>query len=68
MDDATNEHYDMFFVDQEVTASSFLGVKAVIESRGVFVRFTVTVAVIIGLPPKPVVEWKNKIRLSLEGC
>ena len=39
MDDATNEHYDMFFVNQEGTASSFRGVKTVIESRGLFCSF-----------------------------
>ena len=39
MDDATNEHYDMLFVNQEGTASSFVGVKAVIESRGLFCSF-----------------------------
>jgi len=37
MDDATNEHYSMFFVDQEGTASSFQGIKEVIHAgRGVF--------------------------------
>lgn len=36
MDDATNEHYSMFFVDQEGTASSFQGVRAVIIQRGLF--------------------------------
>jgi transposase len=36
MDDATNEHYSMFFVDEEGTGSSFLGVREVIESRGLF--------------------------------
>ena len=36
MDDATNEHYSMFFVKEEGTASSFVGVKEVIESRGLF--------------------------------
>ena len=36
MDDATNEHYSMFFVEEEGTASSFAGVKEVIESRGLF--------------------------------
>jgi len=36
MDDATNEHYSMFFVDQEGTASSFLGVQHVIERHGLF--------------------------------
>ncbi|MCP4119966.1 MAG: ISNCY family transposase [Desulfobacteraceae bacterium] len=36
MDDATNEHYSMFFVEEEGTASSFRGVGEVIESRGLF--------------------------------
>jgi transposase len=39
MDDATNEHYEMVFVHQEGTASSFQGVKAVIESKGLFCSF-----------------------------
>lgn len=39
MDDATNEHYSMFFVAEEGTMSSLLGVKEVIELRGVFCRF-----------------------------
>jgi transposase len=36
MDDATNEHYSMFFVPEEGTASSFQGVREVIVNRGVF--------------------------------
>jgi transposase len=36
MDDATSEHYSMFFVDEEGTASSFRGVQEVIEMRGLF--------------------------------
>lgn len=36
MDDATSEHYSMFFVDEEGTASSFQGVEQVIEARGLF--------------------------------
>ena len=36
LDDATNEHYSMFFVDEESTASSFKGVQEVIEARGLF--------------------------------
>lgn len=36
MDDATNEHYSMFFVEQEGTDSSFRGVKEVVERRGLF--------------------------------
>ena len=36
MDDATNEHYSMFFVNEEGTTSSFAGVKETIKSRGLF--------------------------------
>jgi len=36
MDDATNEHYSMFFVQEEGTASSFQGVRAVIVQKGLF--------------------------------
>ena len=36
MDDATNEHYSMFFVGQEGTESSFMGIKEVIDKRGLF--------------------------------
>ena len=36
MDDATNEHYSMFFVEQEGTWSSFQGVWDVIEQHGLF--------------------------------
>jgi len=36
MDDATNEHYSMRFVDEEGTASSFLGIGDVIVQKGLF--------------------------------
>lgn len=36
MDDATSEHYSMFFVEEEGTTSSFKGVKEVIEKHGLF--------------------------------
>lgn len=39
MDDATGEHYSMFFVEEEGTASSFWGVREVIEARGLFSSF-----------------------------
>ena len=39
MDDATSEHYSMFFCDEEGTASSFRGVHGVIEARGLFSSF-----------------------------
>lgn len=36
MDDASNEHDSLFFVEEEGTASSFQGVRDVIEQRGLF--------------------------------
>jgi transposase len=39
MDDATNEHYSMFFCAEEGTGSSFQGVREVIEKRGLFCCF-----------------------------
>ena len=39
MDDATNEHYSMFFVEEEGTVSSLRGVQEVIEQRGLFCSF-----------------------------
>ena len=36
LDDATNEHYSMFFVEQEGTFSSFRGTREVIEQHGLF--------------------------------
>lgn len=36
MDDATSEHYSMFFVEQEGTFSSLEGIKQVILERGLF--------------------------------
>lgn len=39
MDDATNEHYAMQFVEQEGTVSSLQGVRALIEARGLFSSF-----------------------------
>jgi hypothetical protein len=36
LDDATSEHYSMFFVDEEGTFSSFQGIRDVIRKRGLF--------------------------------
>src|SRR4030043_83644 len=36
MDDATNEHYSMFFVEEEGTASSFQGVREGVVQKGLF--------------------------------
>jgi len=52
MDDATNEHYSMFFVEQEGTASSFLGVKKVIEEHGLFCGAAIT-----GILPSKAARW-----------
>lgn len=39
MDDATNEHYSMRFVEEEGTHSSLPGVKDVLEAKGLFCSF-----------------------------
>jgi hypothetical protein len=39
MDDATSEHYSMFFCPEEGTVSSFQGVQETIEKRGLFCSF-----------------------------
>lgn len=39
LDDATSEHYSMFFVEEEGTASSLRGVREVIEEHGLFSSF-----------------------------
>ena len=39
LDDATSEHYSMFFVEEEGTASSLRGVREVIEAHGLFCSF-----------------------------
>lgn len=39
MDDATSEHYLIFFVEEEGTMSSFQGVQEAIEKRGLFASF-----------------------------
>ncbi len=36
MDDATNEHYSMVFVEEESSASSFAGVQETIHKKGLF--------------------------------
>ena len=36
MDDATSEHYSMFFVQEEGTYSSYRGIRDVIEHKGLF--------------------------------
>ena len=36
LDDATSEHYSLFFIEEEGTASSFQGIKEVIEKKGLF--------------------------------
>jgi len=39
MDDATSQHYSMFFCEEEGTQSSFRGVRETIEAQGLFCSF-----------------------------
>jgi len=52
MDDATNEHYSMFFVDEEGPDSSFQGVREVMLKKGLFSSLYTDRGVTAGLPPK----------------
>ncbi len=52
MDDTTNEHYSMFFVEEEGTASSFHGVREVIIQRGLFSSLYTDRGATTGSPPK----------------
>ena len=36
LDDATNEHYSMFFIDEEGTQSSLRGIRDVVAAKGLF--------------------------------
>ena len=49
MDDATNEHYLMFFCEEEGTQSSFKGVCEVIKEKVYSARYTRTGRVITGI-------------------
>ena len=49
IDDATSEHYSMFFVEEEGTASSLKGMQEVIEKRDCLPHFIQTVAAITGI-------------------
>ncbi len=74
MEDATNEHYSMFFVHQEGTASSFQGLRDVIRKRGLFSSFytdrgshywyTPNAGGKMGAKPKNVVRDVNKMALN----
>ena len=56
LDDATSEHYSMFFVGEEGTMSS-LGVQEVIASRGLFPASIRTGAATTGIRRKRVARW-----------
>ena len=67
MDDATNEHYSMFFVPEEGTASSFQGVREVIVSRGLRAHSTPTGAAIDFARQKRAARWIRLTSASLGG-
>jgi len=52
MDDATNEHYSMFFVEEEGTASSPEELKKSLRNMGCFLLSIRIVAAIAGIRPK----------------
>ena len=58
MDDANNEIYSAFFVAEEGTMSSFIGVQNVIETHGLFyfVRFIQIVGRTIGIRQKQAIR------------
>ncbi len=49
MDDATNKHYSMRFVDEEGTHSSLLGVKDVLEANGLIPYSCALSIILVGL-------------------
>ena len=61
MDDATNEHYSMFLVEEEGTASSFQGVGRRSRLRGCSARSTATGAATTGRPRRPAARWTRCI-------
>jgi hypothetical protein len=67
MDDATNEHYSMFFVPEEGTASSFQGVREIIVSRGLFSSLYTDRAAITGTRQRPAARWIRLTSPSVGG-
>ncbi|MGH8563212.1 MAG: hypothetical protein ACREXW_03675 [Gammaproteobacteria bacterium] len=64
MDDATNEHYSMFFVVEEGTASSFRGVREVIEQRGLFSSLYTDRGSHYWQPPRSAARWTRATSLT----
>jgi hypothetical protein len=67
MDDATHEHYSMFFVPEEGTALSFQGVREVIVSRGLRARSIPIGAGTQGTRQKRAARWIRLTSPSLGG-
>ncbi len=65
MDDATGEHYSMFFVEEEGTVSSFRGVRETIEEHGLFASLYTDRGSHYWLTPRPAAKWTGRSRPSL---
>jgi hypothetical protein len=61
MDDASNKHYSMFFVEEEGAQSSFQGINDVIKNHGCLPLCIQIVAVITGIPLKLEEKWTRVI-------
>jgi hypothetical protein len=71
MDNATNEHYSMFFVDEEGTAGSFQGIRDGIVKKGLFRFFYTDRGSHYGYIPKelpPTISRHAPQRLQENGC
>ncbi len=69
MDDATGEHYSMFFVEQEGTVSSFRGVRETIEGHGLFASlYTDARQPLLAHPQQPAAKWTRRSLREYRAC
>jgi len=61
MDDATSEHYSLFFVEEESSASSFAGVEETIVKKGLFCSLYTDRGVTTGIPLRREAGWTRSI-------
>jgi len=61
MDDASNEHYSMFFVDEEGTQSSFQGYMRLSTTMESLPHFILIAAATTGIPQRPARKWTRRI-------
>jgi len=66
MDDATSEHYSMFFVEEEGTMSSFQAYRKSLRNMDCLLHFTPIVAATTGIHRKQAARLTNRISPSLD--